>query len=176
MCSWTAKGTQFKLPPTYTPQFQYFNHVSDCSVQCANGARNPETTVVPWKEDPNQSHSETWDSSNNVEQTQILPTHVVTDLRVFLLNLHTQLSTAHSYCVMQIMHKRVHMHTHTCTHTNTRTRIHACTHARTQTCTHYAKHTRTRTHTLHQTHTHIHAHTHTHTYMAVLDTNPSFCS
>ena len=47
VCSWTAKGTQFKLPPTYTPQFQYFNHMSGCSVQCANraalkrnGARN----------------------------------------------------------------------------------------------------------------------------------------
>ena len=26
-------------------QFQYFNHVSDCSVQCANGTRNPEETV-----------------------------------------------------------------------------------------------------------------------------------
>ena len=70
VCSWTAKGTQFKLPPTYTPQFQYFNHVSGCSVQCANRARNTETTVAPLKEDPNQSHSEAWDSSNNVEQTQ----------------------------------------------------------------------------------------------------------
>ena len=25
--------------------FQYLNHLSDCSVQCANGTRNPETTV-----------------------------------------------------------------------------------------------------------------------------------
>ena len=38
VCSWTAKGTQFKLPHMYTPQFQYFNHVSDCSVQCVNWA------------------------------------------------------------------------------------------------------------------------------------------
>jgi len=26
-------------------QFQYFNHVSDCSVQWANGSRSPETTI-----------------------------------------------------------------------------------------------------------------------------------
>ena len=27
------------------PQFQYFNHVSDCSVQCTNGTRSPEMTI-----------------------------------------------------------------------------------------------------------------------------------
>ena len=28
------------------PQFLYYNHVSDCSVHCANGTRNPKTTVL----------------------------------------------------------------------------------------------------------------------------------